>query len=108
MQMVARCREDIIKARGVKPTLSPNLNTLATVEALDVKRLLFIGVGCQVTTCSASHDACILCSKILHWRSQQALAYCTTRPAVHGCCHAIDSAANLHVNGCVSPLACRV
>ena len=50
-QMVARCREDIIKARGVKPTLSPNLNTLATVEALDVKRLLFIGVGCQVTTC---------------------------------------------------------
>ncbi|CAK0787353.1 hypothetical protein CVIRNUC_010573 [Coccomyxa viridis] len=46
--MVARCREDIIKARGVKPTLSPNLNTLATVEALDVKRLLFIGVGCQV------------------------------------------------------------
>ena len=37
-----------MKARGVKPTLSPNLNTLATVEALDVKRLLFIGVGCQV------------------------------------------------------------
>ena len=55
MQMVARCREDIIKARGVKPTLSPNLNTLATVEALDVKRLLFIGVGCQVTTCFASY-----------------------------------------------------
>ena len=48
VQLVARCKEDIIKARGVKPTLSPNLNTLATVEALDVKRLLFIGVGCQV------------------------------------------------------------
>ncbi|KAL3133577.1 hypothetical protein ABBQ38_007424 [Trebouxia sp. C0009 RCD-2024] len=46
--MVARCKEDIIKAKGVKPTLSPNLNTLATVEALDVKKLLFIGVGCQV------------------------------------------------------------
>jgi hypothetical protein len=46
--MVARCREDILAARGVKPTLSPNLNVLATVEALDVKRLLFIGVGCQV------------------------------------------------------------
>ncbi|KAK9820540.1 hypothetical protein WJX72_011419 [[Myrmecia] bisecta] len=46
--MVARTKEDILKARGVKPTLSPNLNTLATVEALDVKRLLFIGVGCQV------------------------------------------------------------
>ncbi len=48
--MVARTVEDIIAARGVKPTLSPNLNVLATVEALapEVKRLLFIGVGCQV------------------------------------------------------------
>ena len=45
---MARAPEDILKARGVKPTLSPNLNVLATVEALDVKRLLFIGVGCQV------------------------------------------------------------
>ena len=50
-QMVARCKEDILKAKGVKPTLSPNLNVLATVEALDVKKLLFIGVGCQVSTC---------------------------------------------------------
>lgn len=48
MQMVARSKSDILAARGVKPTLSPNLNVLATVEALDVKRLLFIGVGCQV------------------------------------------------------------
>ena len=78
MQMVARCREDIIKARGVKPTLSPNLNTLATVEALDVKRLLFIGVGCQVTTCSASRNAYILRSRMLHWRSKQAFAFCIT------------------------------
>lgn len=46
--VVARSVEDIIAARGVKPTLSPNLEVLATVEALDVKRLLFIGVGCQV------------------------------------------------------------
>lgn len=46
--MVARSRADILAARGVKPTLSPNLSVLATVEALDVKRLLFIGVGCQV------------------------------------------------------------
>ena len=84
--MVARCREDIIKARGVKPTLSPNLNTLATVEALDVKRLLFIGVGCQVTTCSASHDAYILCSNFLRWRSQQAFAYRIPRPALHRFC----------------------
>lgn len=48
VQVVARCKEDILKAKGVKPTLSPNLDVLATVEALDVKKLLFIGVGCQV------------------------------------------------------------
>eukprot|EP00798_Chlamydomonas_sp_ICE-L_P018026 gene18026-24439_t len=44
--VVARCVEDILKSRGVKPCLSPNLDVLATVEAL--QRLLFIGVGCQV------------------------------------------------------------
>ncbi|WIA38743.1 hypothetical protein OEZ86_002042 [Tetradesmus obliquus] len=48
--VVARSAADIIAARGVKPTLSPNLEVLATVEALagTVKKLLFIGVGCQV------------------------------------------------------------
>jgi 7-hydroxymethyl chlorophyll a reductase len=46
--VVARSKADILAAKGVKPTLSPNLDVLATVEALDVKRLLFIGVGCQV------------------------------------------------------------
>ena len=45
---VARTVEDIMAARGVKPVLSPNLDVLATVEALDVENLLFIGVGCQV------------------------------------------------------------
>lgn len=40
-------------SRGVKPVLSPNLDVLATVEAMmggpqGIKRLLFIGVGCQV------------------------------------------------------------
>ena len=50
---MARCRDDVLAARGVKPCLSPNLDVLATVEALDVKRLLFIGVGCQVCTGAA-------------------------------------------------------
>jgi len=45
---VARTVDDIMAARGVKPVLSPNLEVLATVEALDVRNLLFIGVGCQV------------------------------------------------------------
>lgn len=48
MPVVARTEQDILDARGVKPCISPNLNVLATVEALDVKKLLFIGVGCQV------------------------------------------------------------
>ncbi|EPS68451.1 hypothetical protein M569_06318 [Genlisea aurea] len=46
--ILARTPEEVIAAKGVKPTLSPNLNTLALVEAADVKRLLFCGVGCQV------------------------------------------------------------
>ncbi|MCD7469619.1 hypothetical protein HAX54_008761 [Datura stramonium] len=45
--VLARTPEEVIAAKGVKPTLSPNLNTLALVEAAGVKRLL-CGVGCQV------------------------------------------------------------
>eukprot|EP00262_Sarcandra_glabra_P013668 TRINITY_DN3850_c0_g1_i2.p1 TRINITY_DN3850_c0_g1~~TRINITY_DN3850_c0_g1_i2.p1 ORF type:complete len:481 (-),score=54.92 TRINITY_DN3850_c0_g1_i2:161-1534(-) len=46
--VLARTPEEVYAAKGVKPTLSPNLNTLALVEAAGVKRLLFCGVGCQV------------------------------------------------------------
>ena len=69
VQLVARSKEDIIKARGVKPTLSPNLNTLATVEALDVKRLLFIGVGCQVRPAARQllRAACFLSEASSTW-----------------------------------------
>jgi hypothetical protein len=35
--MVATCKEDILAARGVKPCISPNLNVLATIEALQVQ-----------------------------------------------------------------------
>ena len=38
--MVARSREDIIAARGVKPCISPNLSVLATVEALQARLYL--------------------------------------------------------------------
>ncbi|KAK1289098.1 hypothetical protein QJS10_CPB18g01834 [Acorus calamus] len=48
MPVLARTPDEVLAARGVKPTLSPNLNTLALVEAAGVKRLLFCGVGCQV------------------------------------------------------------
>ncbi|KAL6191918.1 hypothetical protein ACLB2K_038307 [Fragaria x ananassa] len=48
MPVLARTPEEVLAAKGVKPTLSPNLNTLALVEAAGVKKLLFCGVGCQV------------------------------------------------------------
>ena len=38
--MVATSREDILAARGVKPCISPNLNILATVEALQARLCL--------------------------------------------------------------------
>ncbi|KMZ65877.1 7-hydroxymethyl chlorophyll a reductase, chloroplastic [Zostera marina] len=46
--ILARTPEEVYASKGVKPTLSPNLETLALVEAAGVKRLLFCGVGCQV------------------------------------------------------------
>ncbi|XP_072995353.1 7-hydroxymethyl chlorophyll a reductase, chloroplastic isoform X2 [Typha latifolia] len=46
--VLARTPDEVLAAKGVKPTLSPNLDTLALVEAAGVKRLLFCGVGCQV------------------------------------------------------------
>ncbi|KAJ8639304.1 hypothetical protein MRB53_015998 [Persea americana] len=45
---IYRTAEEVFAAKGVKPTLFPNLNTLALVEAASVKCLLFWGVGCQV------------------------------------------------------------
>lgn len=46
--VLATTIEDIMAARGVKPTLSPNLNILETLESSGLKRILFCGVGCQV------------------------------------------------------------
>lgn len=63
-QVVARSVADIVAARGVKPSLSPNLNTLALVESLGIKRLLFIGVGCQVKT----FGCCCCCCCVLFLR----------------------------------------
>mmetsp|Transcript_32457 Transcript_32457/g.103342 ORF Transcript_32457/g.103342 Transcript_32457/m.103342 type:complete len:393 (-) Transcript_32457:80-1258(-) len=46
--VIATTREEIMAARGVKPTLAPSLNVLAAVEASGLRRILFCGVGCQV------------------------------------------------------------
>ena len=55
--VIARSVDDIMAARGVKPVLSPNLETLAALEACGAKRALFIGVGCQVrAVCPGTHS----------------------------------------------------
>jgi coenzyme F420 hydrogenase subunit beta len=46
--IIATTPEEILAARVNKPTLSPNLSILEQVEQSGMKRLLAIGVGCQI------------------------------------------------------------
>ncbi|MEN9244794.1 MAG: Coenzyme F420 hydrogenase/dehydrogenase, beta subunit C-terminal domain, partial [Gloeomargarita sp. DG02_5_bins_242] len=46
--VLARTAADIFAARVNKPTLSPNLNLLDEIERSGLRRLLVIGVGCQI------------------------------------------------------------
>ena len=48
MPIIARTPEEILAARVNKPTLSPNLSVLEEIERSGLKRLLVIGVGCQI------------------------------------------------------------
>lgn len=48
MPIIARTPEEILAARVNKPTLSPNLSVLEQIEKSGLKRLLVIGVGCQI------------------------------------------------------------
>ena len=48
MPIIARTPEEILAARVNKPTLSPNLSVLEQIEQSGLKRLLVIGVGCQI------------------------------------------------------------
>jgi 3,8-divinyl protochlorophyllide a 8-vinyl-reductase (ferredoxin) len=48
MPIIARTPADILAARVNKPTLSPNLSVLEQIEQSGLKRLLVIGVGCQI------------------------------------------------------------
>jgi len=48
MPIIARTPEEILAARVNKPTLSPNLSVLEQIEHSGMKRLLVIGVGCQI------------------------------------------------------------
>ena len=46
--IIARTAEEVLAARVNKPTLSPNLSILDLVKQSGMKRLLAIGVGCQI------------------------------------------------------------
>lgn len=48
MPVIARTPEEVLAARVNKPTLSPNLSILEQIEQSGIKRLLAIGVGCQI------------------------------------------------------------
>lgn len=48
MPVIATTPEAILAARVNKPTLSPNLSVLEQIEQSGLKRLLVIGVGCQI------------------------------------------------------------
>ena len=48
MPVIARTPEEVLAAKVNKPTLSPNLNVLEEIERSGMKRLLVIGVGCQI------------------------------------------------------------
>ncbi len=56
MPIIARTPEDILKARVNKPTLSPNLSVLEQIEQSGMKRLLVIGVGCQIQALRAVEE----------------------------------------------------
>ncbi|MEN9228437.1 MAG: Coenzyme F420 hydrogenase/dehydrogenase, beta subunit C-terminal domain [Gloeomargarita sp. GMQP_bins_120] len=46
--VLARTPAEVLAARVNKPTLSPNLNLLDAIERSGIRRLLVIGVGCQI------------------------------------------------------------
>jgi len=54
--IIAQTREDILLARVNKPTLSPNLSVLEEVIKSGLKKLLVIGVGCQIQALRAVQD----------------------------------------------------
>ncbi len=45
---LARTPEEVLAARVNKPTLSPNLEVLEQLPGSDIRRLLAVGVGCQI------------------------------------------------------------
>ncbi|MGK7918726.1 MAG: Coenzyme F420 hydrogenase/dehydrogenase, beta subunit C-terminal domain [Trichodesmium sp.] len=48
MPVIARTPEEVLAAKVNNPTLSPNLSVLEEIEKSGMKKLLVIGVGCQI------------------------------------------------------------
>jgi len=48
LPVIAKTPEEVLAAKVNKPTLSPNLSVLEQIEKSGMKRLLVIGVGCQI------------------------------------------------------------
>ncbi len=56
MPVLARTPAEVIASAGNKPCISPNLEILDEVRASGLKRLAFIGVGCQVHALRAMQE----------------------------------------------------
>jgi coenzyme F420 hydrogenase subunit beta len=54
--ILARTPEEVLSARVNKPTLSPNLKVLEQLPGSGIRRLLAIGVGCQIQALRAVQD----------------------------------------------------
>ena len=57
MPILARTPEDVLAARVNKPTLSNNLSVLEQLPGSGIRRLLAIGVGCQIQALRAVQDS---------------------------------------------------
>ena len=53
---LARTPQEVLEARVNKPTLSPNLELLEQLPGSGIRRLLAIGVGCQIQALRAVQD----------------------------------------------------
>ncbi len=54
--VLARTGAEVLAARVNKPTLSPNLSVLDEIPKLNIRRLLAIGVGCQIQALRTVQD----------------------------------------------------
>ncbi|KAK6130517.1 hypothetical protein DH2020_035726 [Rehmannia glutinosa] len=69
--ILARTPEEVLAAKGVKPTLSPNLNTLALVESVSILRLLVSNVFFSVVSAAKCKNNFLKCSSKISGASSE-------------------------------------